>query len=118
MEEGGNPSDIVRLLRSCQASLHLLDERQIENEVSVGSDSISFDDKTVVGHGMHYPELLVNRDVFSDSHNERHLSFDSFLYGFCCFIRCNVHRRCIGFQLILGLSNPLDTWHERSFDNL
>ena len=52
MEEGGSPNDIVRLLRLCLENWHLLDGTQIENEASVGSDSISIDDETLVVHGM------------------------------------------------------------------
>ena len=53
MEEDGSLGDIVQSLRSCQESWHLLDETQIENGASVGSGSISLDDKMLVGHGMH-----------------------------------------------------------------
>lgn len=50
----------------------------------------------------------MNRYVFGNSHNERDLRIDGLLDGFRCFIRCNIYRGCMRFQVILGLSNPSD----------
>ena len=59
----------------------------------------------------------MNRDMFSNRHDERDFSFNSFLDGLRCLVPRNVDRRCVWFRFLLRLDTIIRALLNRDMGN-